>query len=84
MAQHDFTQITNQIISKWDGETDEEHFMRVTSIKVAAFFEADRPRCCDCEHLNNHGICNQYRSKVENEYLYTANDCEHYIPNIPF
>lgn len=84
MAQHDFSAVTNQIVSKWDGETEEEHYIRLSAIKIAAFFECERNRCINCEKLNSNGVCSFYRMEISNEHKFTANDCDQYIPDIPF
>lgn len=83
MAQHDFTQVSQQIASKWEGETDEEHFVRLTSIRVTVSFEEMRNRCCNCENLRQ-GKCLFYRMEIPNEHKFTPNDCSHHSPDIPF
>lgn len=83
MAQHDFTQVSQQIASKWEGESDEEHLIRLASIRVTILFEEMRNRCCNCENLRK-DKCIFYRMEIANEHKFTPNDCSHYIPGIPF
>lgn len=83
MAQHDFSEVSNQISSKWQNETDEEHYIRLVSIRASVTLEEWRPRCCNCDNLNN-GKCNHYRMEIASEHKFTVNNCDQYREKIPF
>lgn len=67
-----------------DGESSHDHYKRIERIRTAAVIEKSKKRCINCEQFSGQH-CKHYDQKVEDEYIFAANDCPSFSnDDIPF
>ena len=53
--------------------------------KVEAFYDMKEPKCCHtCDSYSEEGICHEYLIAPPEEFAQQLNQCEKWIPIIPF
>lgn len=83
MTQYDHSKIINQIVSRWDNETERERYFRITGLYAAIGMELTKQRCADCTYLKN-GKCTHYNTEIADEHRYIENPCPEFYAEIPF
>lgn len=65
------------------GESAEEHYNRLYAIQLALSFELSQKRCVYCTHRSEMK-CKSYHTEINKDFMYEANQCPTYEPEIPF
>lgn len=81
--QYDHSQVIHQIISRWDGETEQERYFRLMALRDSIALELVKHRCADCAYIKN-GNCTVYNMAISEEHRYVENPCTEYLEIIPF
>lgn len=81
--QYDHSQVIHQIISRWENETEQERFFRLTGLQLALSIELSKKRCADCVYIKD-GHCTVYNMPISEDYRYVENPCPEHYANIPF
>jgi len=53
--------------------------------KVEAFYDMNEPKCCHtCDSYSEEGICQEYLIAPPEDFAQQLNQCEEWLPIIPF
>lgn len=84
MKEYDHSEVVNQILSLWQGETEQERYFRLRALRMGLHLELTRNRCAECEHITGGGVCSYYNAPIAEDDRYAENPCDKFSSDVPF